>query len=306
MVRNLTLERELPYKQPTHSVETLSRRDMRQMSSYTDNGTQGRRLAIALLLSIAGHLLFLSLPGVEVPNPRPQEQTIRVGLRKILPHPATSRRNTPAQNAHRPPQPRTKVAATQPSAKENDRKSPTEKSAAETNGPVEKRTADTTPDPVVTRQPSESFRTAGQQIPQLPAITRSTTSPHGEKQPSTAPVKISESRVPSPAPPPETVSTTASQPQAAVIAPTYLDNPRPRYPPLARQRGWQGDVLVRVSVDPSGRVVKTRLERSSGHRVLDRSALKQIRRWRFRPASRGETKIAGEVTVPVHFRLRSS
>lgn len=99
----------------------------------------------------------------------------------------------------------------------------------------------------------------------------------------------------------------ASSDRAAIDAPpAYLDNPNPIYPPLARQRGWQGDVLVQVSVDSHGKVVKTTLKQSSGHRVLDKSALKQVRTWQFSPALKGDMAVAGEVTVPIYFRLRRS
>lgn len=50
------------------------------------------------------------------------------------------------------------------------------------------------------------------------------------------------------------------------------------YPPLARERGWQGTVLLGLHVESNGRLGDVRLERSSGYAVLDRSALNSLNR----------------------------
>jgi protein TonB len=49
-----------------------------------------------------------------------------------------------------------------------------------------------------------------------------------------------------------------------------------RYPPLARENNWQGDVLVAVAVGANGRPTVT-LKGSSGYEVLDRQALEMFR-----------------------------
>jgi protein TonB len=49
-----------------------------------------------------------------------------------------------------------------------------------------------------------------------------------------------------------------------------------RYPPLARENNWQGDVLVAVVVGANGRASVT-LKGSSGYEVLDRQALEMFR-----------------------------
>lgn len=48
-----------------------------------------------------------------------------------------------------------------------------------------------------------------------------------------------------------------------------------RYPPLARENNWQGDVLVAVSVGANGQA-SVDLKASSGHEVLDRQALQMF------------------------------
>jgi protein TonB len=48
-----------------------------------------------------------------------------------------------------------------------------------------------------------------------------------------------------------------------------------RYPPLARENNWQGDVLVAVTVRANGRASLS-LKESSGYEVLDRQALEMF------------------------------
>jgi protein TonB len=48
-----------------------------------------------------------------------------------------------------------------------------------------------------------------------------------------------------------------------------------RYPPLARENNWQGDVRVDVAIGANGRPTVT-LKGSSGYDVLDRQALEMF------------------------------
>lgn len=50
------------------------------------------------------------------------------------------------------------------------------------------------------------------------------------------------------------------------------------YPPLARHRGWEGTVLLVLSVEPNGQLDKIHVARSSGYAVLDNSALNSLKR----------------------------
>jgi len=49
-----------------------------------------------------------------------------------------------------------------------------------------------------------------------------------------------------------------------------------RYPPIARENNWQGNVLVGVAIAADGRASVT-LKGSSGHEILDRQALDMFR-----------------------------
>lgn len=50
-----------------------------------------------------------------------------------------------------------------------------------------------------------------------------------------------------------------------------------RYPPAARSRGWQGNVVVQAAVNVSGRVHGLDVVRSSGHKILDEDAMDLLR-----------------------------
>lgn len=59
--------------------------------------------------------------------------------------------------------------------------------------------------------------------------------------------------------------------------------PEPRYPMIARQRGWEGTVRVSLAVGRDGNVQTASLRQSSGHGTLDEAAVAVARRSRFTP-----------------------
>lgn len=83
-----------------------------------------------------------------------------------------------------------------------------------------------------------------------------------------------------------------------------LDNPKPPYPFAARRNGMEGSVVLRAHVLEDGHCAEVKLTKSSGHDLLDNSALQTVKRWRFVPASRGGTAVASWVEIPIRFRLR--
>ena len=80
-------------------------------------------------------------------------------------------------------------------------------------------------------------------------------------------------------------------------------NPPPAYPLIARRRGQQGRVLLRLEVAADGTASQAAVVRSSGVDALDRAARAAVARWRFQPARRGGRAVAATVEVPVVFRL---
>ncbi len=96
-------------------------------------------------------------------------------------------------------------------------------------------------------------------------------------------------------------------PSGLLIAATFrqgsAENPRPLYPRLARLRGWEGRVVLLVTVASNGTPEAIKVETSSGFTSLDKAAIKAVKRWRFQPARLAGTSIAGTVHVPIRFEL---
>ena len=87
------------------------------------------------------------------------------------------------------------------------------------------------------------------------------------------------------------------------LIPAYRQNSPPRYPAAARQRGYEGLVLVSAEIEPDGRVGNLSLKKSSGYPILDDSAMDAVRKWLFRPGQRMGVAISMWVDVPVRFAL---
>jgi protein TonB len=83
-----------------------------------------------------------------------------------------------------------------------------------------------------------------------------------------------------------------------------LKNPRPSYPRIAQREGWEGSVLLRVRVLPSGKPGNIAVQKSSGRKILDEAAIDAVTSWTFIPATQGGASIEGWVTVPIDFRLQ--
>jgi len=93
-------------------------------------------------------------------------------------------------------------------------------------------------------------------------------------------------------------------PPITYALPNYKQNSPPKYPLLARRRNYQGTVLLEVLVTREGTVGSVRLARSSGFEMLDRAAMKGVRKWLFHPGKRGDEVVEMWVKVPIRFQLR--
>ena len=90
---------------------------------------------------------------------------------------------------------------------------------------------------------------------------------------------------------------------ASAASPAYGVNPQPPYPMAARRLGLEGTVVLRVVVAADGTPASVVVLQSSGHAVLDGSALETVRaRWRFVPARRNGIPVEDTVQVPIRFR----
>lgn len=88
--------------------------------------------------------------------------------------------------------------------------------------------------------------------------------------------------------------------------PAYMRNPPPPYPRTARERGWEGTVLLHVEVLANGTAGSVITAQSSGYRVLDESAADTVRDWRFQPAQSDGTPVPSLVEIPITFRMANN
>lgn len=79
----------------------------------------------------------------------------------------------------------------------------------------------------------------------------------------------------------------------------------PVYPRIARESGWEGTVLVRVTVQPDGSPESVKIQKSSGHSILDTAALEAVKKWKFSPAKDGNIPIRSVLEIPINFYLRN-
>jgi protein TonB len=84
----------------------------------------------------------------------------------------------------------------------------------------------------------------------------------------------------------------------------YLDTGRTIYPRRAREMGWEGTVVLQVSVNTDGSVTEVTVEQTSGHALLDQAAVVAARSWRFVPQIDGMFPMPSIVEVPVRFDLK--
>ena len=104
---------------------------------------------------------------------------------------------------------------------------------------------------------------------------------------------------------PDIVSEPA-KPSIISAVPRYEENSPPPYPRIARRRGYEGVVMLSVEVRADGTVGAVAVKESSGHAILDTTALKTVKGWTFRPGVRLGVPIIMIVDVPVRFRLKES
>jgi TonB family protein len=89
-----------------------------------------------------------------------------------------------------------------------------------------------------------------------------------------------------------------SGPEVRPAIPTVFPDP-----PISRSEippGVQGDVIVEVTIDSTGRVIETKLLKAIGYGIEEK-VIDAVQRWRFRPATRDGTPIPSKKDVHYHF-----
>lgn len=123
--------------------------------------------------------------------------------------------------------------------------------------------------------------------------------------PSPAPAAATASGAPSPAPPaavPQANPQAAASWKGALLA--HLARHK-RYPRSAQSRGDEGVVYLRFTMTRQGGVLMQRVEKASGHEVLDLEAIDLVRRAQPLPAPPADVPGESfEFVVPIQFRLR--
>ncbi len=100
---------------------------------------------------------------------------------------------------------------------------------------------------------------------------------------------------------PTVVSDTAYDLAPAITNPDEVrDAMREEYPPLLRDAGIRGTVIMLVFVDDTGQIQRPSLEESSGHRALDDMALELAKIIQFSPAQNGDKAVPVLVRVPIN------
>ncbi len=74
------------------------------------------------------------------------------------------------------------------------------------------------------------------------------------------------------------------------------------YPPLLRDAGIGGTVNVWFFIDEQGRVIRTQVQQSSGHKALDDAALKVADIMEFTPALNRDKRVQVWVAFPITFQ----
>jgi protein TonB len=150
--------------------------------------------------------------------------------------------------------------------------------------------------PQVPRAPERPVASTLPLTPAVPAVA----APDSVVAPSPVPGPRNESAAPPLEGKPSAPAATITPPSANA---SYLRNPPPRYPLIARRNGEQGTVMLKVLVTREGLPSLVSVEKTSGSSYLDQAALDTVRTWRFAPARRGEQTVEAWVLVPVVFRL---
>ncbi|MCI0436653.1 MAG: energy transducer TonB [Gemmatimonadetes bacterium] len=76
------------------------------------------------------------------------------------------------------------------------------------------------------------------------------------------------------------------------------------YPPLLRDAGIGGEVIMWFFIDEAGRVLKTELNKSSGYPALDEAAGKVADMMRYSPAYNRDKKVQVWVQIPIKFSTK--
>lgn len=94
----------------------------------------------------------------------------------------------------------------------------------------------------------------------------------------------------------------SEQPEQQFHNRNIFSNPKPHYPLISRRMGQTGEVHLKLCINSDGKVRDVQLTKTSGHELLDQSALKAVSRWRFSAASSNNSFFEC-YRIPIRFTL---
>lgn len=75
---------------------------------------------------------------------------------------------------------------------------------------------------------------------------------------------------------------------------------QPEYPTMARQAGIEGTVVLKVTIDERGRVIRVVVLRSDSE-VFNDAAIEAMQQWTFIPAEQSGNPVKSTVSIPLEF-----
>lgn len=248
--------------------------------SVVSRGETGLRLWLFLLLSLSLHAgLLLALASRTAPGVTGQAQTllsVRLSVEKA-PAEVPVKRSAPAAVSRHPKQTARLAAAKASTRPKASASVPEPAATVEKTSPLQLQA----PTPEVT-----------QPVPARPAtqaaLDSSAVLPHAES-----------------ATEPDTTTSSRASAREQIRRLLLKDLARNfTYPLIARRRGWEGKVLLAITVQSNGRVVHVRITRSSGFDILDRSAVNTLQNvGQLADAAPWLHGQALELLLPVVYRL---
>ena len=94
------------------------------------------------------------------------------------------------------------------------------------------------------------------------------------------------------------VASVAEQGSNSNEFPRAVVNPAPVYPAEALQQRLVGRVVLRVTIEATGRVTNVKLHQSSGSPLLDDAARAAVEQWRFEPTRKQELLVPIRFVIP--------
>lgn len=82
-------------------------------------------------------------------------------------------------------------------------------------------------------------------------------------------------------------------------------NPPPQYPPAARRRGLEGEVVLEITILADGRCGEAKVAECAGSALFSDAALDAVRTWSYVPAMRAGVAVTSTQRVRFVFKLRS-